>query len=241
MSTTPSRDLKPELKSKVLTTTVPAQFSGAIVYQAKFLKKDKYIALTFDDGPWLNSTTNVLKILHQNNIKGTFFTLGENIQKYPNLAMQIVVEGHTIGNHTWHHWYHFLNNQTAAYEIDRTANLIYQITGVTTTLFRPPGGILNNGPATYARKKNYTVVMWSDDSQDYRRPSINILVNRVLKQAKSGSIILMHDGGGNRSRTVAALPQIISRLKQQGYSFVTIPELLEIQSKEQNLQISKLH
>lgn len=155
--------------------------------------------------------------------------------------MQIVAEGHAIGNHTWHHWYHFLNQQTAAFEIDRTANLISQITGMSTTLFRPPGGILSNGPAAYARKKNYTIVMWSDDSQDYRRPSVNTLVNRVLKQAKPGGIVLMHDGGGNRARTVAALPQIISQLKQRGYSFVTIPELLEIQSKEQNLQTSKLN
>lgn len=95
---------------------------------------------------------------------------------------------------------------------------------------------MNNGVADYAKKHDYTVVMWSDDSIDYSRPSVPVIVNRVIKQAKPGGIILMHDGGGNRSQTIEALPQIITKLKVQGYSFVTIPKLLKMQASEQNMQ-----
>ncbi|GAB1544031.1 hypothetical protein NUACC21_67070 [Scytonema sp. NUACC21] len=233
-------NLNSQIKAKNVTLTVAPQFAGSIIYRAKLPKDEKYIALTFDDGPWSHSTDEILNILHQNDIKATFFMIGENIKQYPKLAARIVAEDHAIGNHTWHHWYRSLNNQTAAAEIENTSNLIYQITGTRTTLFRPPGGILKNGPAAYAKKQNYTIIMWSDDSQDYTRPSVKTLVNRVLKQSKPGGIILMHDGGGNRTRTVAALPQIISQLKQKGYKFVTILELLQIQSKEQNLQAFRL-
>jgi chitin deacetylase len=113
--------------------------------------------------------------------------------------------------------------------------------GVKTSLFRPPYGILNNGVADYAKKNNYAVLMWSDDSIDYRRPPVSRLVNNVLKDAKPGGIVLMHDGGGDRSHTVKALPQIITSLKQHGYKFVTIPELLEMQAKKSPLTTAQFH
>jgi Predicted xylanase/chitin deacetylase len=132
-----------------------------------------------------------------------------------------------------------MNQQAAAYEIDHTSDLIFQTTGVKTNLFRPPGGIMHNGVAAYARNKKYAIIMWSADSVDYRRPSPSVLLNRVLKESRPGGIVLMHDGGGNRSHTVAALPQIISKLRQQGYRFVTIPELLELQVKDEKLIANK--
>jgi chitin deacetylase len=224
-----------QAKLKGISYIIPPRFQGAIINQAKLPPKDKVIALTFDDGPWPGYTAQVLNILRENNIKATFFVVGQNLKNYPNLGKQIVAEGHVIGNHTWHHWYHFFNPQAAAFEIDNTSELISQITGAKTTLFRPPGGMLHNGLASYAKGKKYTVVMWSVDSVDYSRPSAPILTSRVLKASKPGSIVLMHDGGGNRSQTVAALPQMISKLRQQGYRFVTIPELLELQDKNYKL------
>jgi chitin deacetylase len=128
----------------------------------------------------------------------------------------------------------------AAQEIESTANLIYKITGVRTSLFRPPYGLLNNGVADYARQKRYVIVMWSVDPQDYRyKTSPQQLVNRIIPKIQPGSIVLMHDGGGNRSATVQALPQIISQLKQQGYRFVTVPQLLELKA-EADSRIAKL-
>ncbi len=217
----------------LLTFSVPEQFQGKVVKEAKLSGKDKVIALTFDDGPWPRWTEQILDILKKNNIKATFFMVGEVVQDYPQLAKQVVLDGHAIGNHTRTHPYHQFNEAGASEEIDRTAELIYKTTGVRTSLFRPPGGILTNGLAAYAQKQNNVVVMWSDDATDYRRPSPERLAHNVLRDAKPGGIVLMHDGGGNRSNTVAALPEIISELKKQGYKFVTLPELLEMQEQEQ--------
>ncbi|BAY76133.1 polysaccharide deacetylase [Nostoc linckia NIES-25] len=211
---------------------VPSRFQGTIIKEAKLAQAEKVIALTFDDGPWPESTKQVLDILKTNNIKGTFFVVGQNLKNYPELGKEIVAQGHIIANHTWHHWYHFFNQQAAAFEIDRTTDLIYQVTGVKTTLFRPPGGMMHNGLVGYAKGQKYTVVMWSADSTDYKQPPVPKLINNVLKDSRPGGIVLMHDGGGNRSRTVQALPEIISNFRKQGYRFVTVPELLEIEDKE---------
>ncbi|MBW4645086.1 MAG: polysaccharide deacetylase family protein [Goleter apudmare HA4340-LM2] len=228
-----------EASTKGLSSTVPARFQGATIADAKLAKDQKVIALTFDDGPWPQTTVQVLDILKQNDVKGTFFVVGQNVKNYPDLMKRIVADGHGIGNHTWHHWYHAMNPQTAAYEVENTTNLIYKTTGVKTGLFRPPGGMMHNGVAAYARNSKYAVVMWSSDSIDYSRPSVPKLINNVFRQAKPGGIVLMHDGGGNRSQTVQALPTIIENFRKQGYSFVTVSELLEMQDKHQKLIANK--
>ncbi|MBN3948573.1 MAG: polysaccharide deacetylase family protein [Nostoc sp. NMS7] len=224
-----------EAQVKGLSYPIPSSSQGVIINAAKLTQGKKVIALTFDDGPWPQTTEQVLDILRANNIKGTFFVIGQNLKNYPELGRQIVVQGHVIANHTWHHWYHFFNQQAAAFEIDRTADLIYQVTGVKTNLFRPPGGILHNGLVAYAKGQKYAVVIWSADSTDYKLPAVPKLINNVIKDSKPGGIVLMHDGGGNRSRTIQALPEIISNFKKQGYRFVTIPELLEMQDADQKL------
>ncbi|WP_414754431.1 polysaccharide deacetylase family protein [Anabaena sp. CCY 9910] len=224
-----------EAKTKGLSYAVPTRFQGATIKTAKLTHGQKVIALTFDDGPWPESTTQVLDILKQNNIKATFFVVGQNVKNYPDLLRRVAAEGHAIGNHTWHHWYHFMNPQVAAYEVNNTTNLIYQITGVKTDLFRPPGGMMNNGLVSYAKNNKYAVIIWSSDSMDYSRPSVPKLINNVFRLAKPGGIVLMHDGGGNRTQTVQALPEIIARFRKQGYSFVTVPELLEMQDKDEKL------
>jgi peptidoglycan-N-acetylglucosamine deacetylase len=213
---------------KGLSYSVPPSFQGATIGSAKLTPKQKVIALTFDDGPWPESTAQVLDILKQNQI-----VIGQNVKNYPDLLKREVAEGHAIGNHTWHHWYQFLNPQAAAYEIDHTADQIYQVTGIKTNLFRPPGGIMHNGVADYARNSKYAIILWSSDSVDYSRPAVPKLINNIFRKAKPGGIVLMHDGGGNRSKTVQALPEIIANFRKQGYSFVTIPELLEMQDKNQ--------
>ncbi|BBD67043.1 polysaccharide deacetylase [Nostoc commune NIES-4072] len=219
----------PPVKVENPTFTVPAKFQGKTVYKMQPSNNEKVIALSIDDGPWPKTTLEMLDILKQNDVKVTFFWVGQALQANPDIAKREVAEGHAIGNHTWHHWYRQMDEATAKSEIDRTADLIYKTTGVKTALFRPPGGFLNNGLAAYAKSQKDAVIMWSLTSADtdpHAKPQA--FVNNVLKGAKPGSIVLMHDGGGDRQRTVQALPQIISGLKQQGYRFVTIPELLKM-------------
>ncbi|WP_331000715.1 polysaccharide deacetylase family protein [Nostoc sp. NZL] len=232
-----SADAESITPAKDQMNEVPKPFQGTIIYQAKLKANEKVIALTFDDGPDPKNTVQILEILKKNNIKATFFMLGQMVKSFPQVAKQVAADGHVIGNHTWHHWYRHMDAATAANEINHTADIIYKTTGVKTTLFRPPGGFLNNGLADYAKNQNYAVMMWSQESGDAKRPSPQVptLVKNVLNNAKPGAIVLMHDGGGNRSRTVQALPQIINALKAQGYRFVTIIQLLEIQAQEKNL------
>lgn len=223
--------LPPPTKVENLTFNVPAKFQGKTVYKVQPSSSDKVIALTIDDGPWPKTTLEMLDILKQNDVKATFFWVGSALEANPKIAKQVVAEGHAIGNHTWHHWYRQMNEATAKSEIERTAQLINKTTGVKTLLFRPPGGFLNNGLAAYAKSQNYSVVMWSLTSADTDpRAKSQAFVNNVLKGAKPGAIVLMHDGGGDRYKTVQALPQIINGLKQQGYRFVTIPQLLELEN-----------
>lgn len=225
-----------DVKAKSLVFGVSTQFQGTIVSEAKLNGLDKVIALTFDDGPWPNTTARVLNILKQKGVKATFFWIGEALQNYPNIAKLVVADGHAVGNHTWHHWYHRMDEAIASREIDHTADLIYKITGAKTSLFRPPGGILHNGPPDYAKNHKYVVLMWSSEAQEFnRRASFQTLVRDVLKSAKSGGIVLLHDGGGNHHKTLEALPQIIDGLTKRGYRFVTVPQLLELQDKERGV------
>lgn len=225
------------LPERISIFAIPKEFEGKVIAETRLPTKEKVIALTFDDGPWPRTTEQVLDIFKQNDIKATFFWIGKNVKNYPDIAKRVVEDTHVIGNHTWHHWYRHMDAATATREIDDTAAVIYKTTGVKTSLFRPPGGILNNGPAGYAEKHDYAVMMWSADSRDwfYRRASPSILVNNVLKEAQPGGIVLLHDGGGDRSKTVQALPEIISGLRQRGYKFVTVPELLALKDKELKL------
>lgn len=225
-------ELEEQSKAELLNFSVPAEFQGKVEKQVKLPKKEKVIALTFDDGPWPRSTLQILDILKKNNIKATFFMVGEPLAEYPQIGQKVVADGHAIGNHTWHHWYGKMTLATVTREIDDTAALIYKLTGVKTAMFRPPGGVLNNGLVDYAKKHNYFVAMWSSDSTDYRRPSVPALIHNVLKDVQPGGMVLLHDGGGDRSRTVQALPKIIAELQKRGYKFVTVPELLQMKTKE---------
>lgn len=223
---------KSQLLTKVenLDFTVPAKYQAKTIYKVEPSNKEKVIALTIDDGPWPKTTAEMLDILKRNNVKATFFWVGSALQENPEIAKRVVAEGHAIGNHTWHHWYRKMDEATAKSEIEKTNDLIYKTTGVKTSFFRPPGGYLNNGLAAYAKSQKNSVVMWSVTSADTDpRAKYQVFVKNVIRDAKPGAIVLMHDGGGNRERTVKALPAIVSGLKQQGYRFVTVPELLKME------------
>jgi chitin deacetylase len=234
--------LTKENKARRLNFAVPVQFQGKTVRDVQFSRKNKAstqetlikpIALTFDDGPWPTTTSQILDVLKKNDVKATFFIVGRQVQMYPQLLQAVVAAGHAIGNHTWSHQYSQYSESAAAHELDETAALVYKTTGVKTSLFRPPAGILNNGLVAYAHKKKYSVVMWSVDSKDwrYRGTTAQGLLENVLKDVQPGGIVLLHDGGGDRSATLEALPKLITELKKRGYTLVTVPELLEMADK----------
>jgi peptidoglycan/xylan/chitin deacetylase (PgdA/CDA1 family) len=211
--------------------TVPPQFQGQVVYEATPpANAPKVVALTFDDGPWATTTDQILDILQKNNIKATFYWVGKALQENGEIAKKVVAQGHAIGNHTWQHLMDNMDELTAAEELGNNAKLIYQTTGVRTALMRPPGGNLGGELVNYAKKQGYMPTMWSADSSDYL-VSTPLIIDNVLSNTKPGGIVLMHDGGGDRSPTVEALPQIITSLQRQGYQFVTVPELMNMQAQ----------
>lgn len=227
-----------QLETQRFTYTIPEQFQGKTIKEVSLPGEQKVIAFTFDDGPWPKSTQQILDILKDNDIKGTFFWVGSALKNHKDIAKEVVNEGHVVANHTWSHRYHKYSAAGATEEIESNNKLIEELTGVESPLFRPPGGVLDNGLVDYVLKQNHVNVMWSVDSQDWKASSDKIIDN-VLKQAKPGGIILMHDGGGDRSGTVKALPIVIQKLKEQGYTFVTVPELLQL-ADQKSVEQSKL-
>jgi peptidoglycan/xylan/chitin deacetylase (PgdA/CDA1 family) len=219
-------------------SAAPQEFVGKVVHSGELADNQKVVALTFDDGPWETSTEQVLDILKQNNIHATFYMVGQQLQKHPDLARLVAAGGHALGNHTWRHPIADLDLATAAQEVGNTARLIYQITGIRTNLFRPPGGNLTGELVPYAQRQRYSINLWSVESNDYYLGS-PLIVDNVLRGVKPGSIVLMHDGGGDRAATIQALPQIITALRQRGYRFVTVPELLALQSRTQAIAAAK--
>lgn len=190
----------------------------------------KVIALTFDDGPNPNYTPKILDLLKEYQARATFFVTGTQVKKYPQIAKRQVLEGHELGNHTYGHpKMSALGAQQIVKELIRTEQAIVAATGKQPPrLFRPPGGYLDPVLVTGARQAGYTTVLWSfhQDTQDWNRPGVSKIVNKVVHSARRGDIVLLHDHGGNRSQTVRALKRILPELQKRGYRFVTVSELL---------------
>jgi peptidoglycan-N-acetylglucosamine deacetylase len=221
-----------------IVDSLPMDFDVPTSFQAKTIKDapvpagEKVIALTFDDGPWPETTEKVLAALKKENVKATFYMVGQPLKSFPELGKKVLADGHVIANHTLHHWYKQMSPLVAQREIEDTQQIIRDILKVETAYFRPPGGVLTNGLVAYAQKQGQSVNMWSVDSNDShpKRPSPEAMLKTILAQATPGGIVLMHDGGGSHDNTARAVPQIIIKLREQGYRFVTVPELLEISS-----------
>ncbi|BCL81862.1 polysaccharide deacetylase family protein [Ktedonobacteria bacterium brp13] len=186
-----------------------------------------WVALTFDDGPNPTYTPQILQVLAANNAHATFFEIGQLVQSNPGLARLVVQNGNVIGNHTWDHpSLTTLTPAAQASELIRASTAIENVTGMTPTLFRPPYGATNAQVEAVAAAQQMATVLWSVDTADWQLPGVQRIVTAALNGAHNGSIIMMHDGGGNRSQTVAALSQIIKGLQARGYALVTVPELV---------------
>ncbi len=181
--------------------------------------RHKWVALTFDDGP-SPYTGDVLRILDHNHVKGTFFQIGQQVPAYAGLDRKILAHGHELANHSWRH-----AMGPGKADLRQTSDVIERATGFRPCMFRPPGGYLPSSTAAAASALHMVSVIWDVDTRDWTTPGSGSIYS-VATSGGRGSIVLMHDGGGPRSQTVAALPGIIHRYKSRGYRMKTMTQLL---------------
>jgi peptidoglycan-N-acetylglucosamine deacetylase len=197
------------------------------------------IALSFDDGPDPNWTPKILDVLKEKKVSGTFFVIGDSANRYPDIVKREFAEGHQIGNHTFTHPpFENISHAEIKWQLNLTERLLESTLGVKSILFRPPYGIDHQpeyaeevAQLPIAQEMGYLIVGQRIDPNDWRQiggkqvPAQQIVEN-VLLQADKGNIVLFHDGGGDRSQTVEALPQVIDALRAKGYQLVPVPELI---------------
>jgi peptidoglycan/xylan/chitin deacetylase (PgdA/CDA1 family) len=183
------------------------------------------VALTFDDGPWPHTTEQILAILTQRRAPATFFVVGRQVQRYPELVRQELAAGMAVGSHSWSHPQPFDRLPAARVrdELTRGRRTLRPL-GVHAVGFRPPGGAASRTVLATAQELGDRTVLWSVDPADWH-PGVTAdqLVWRMLAAARPGAIVLLHDGGGDRSATVAALPAIIDGLRRLGLTLTVVP------------------
>lgn len=200
---------------------------------------EKVIALTFDDGPSRRYTPPILDILKEKGAKASFFVLGSSAALEPEILKRVYAEGHDIGNHTFTH--PDLSEIPSAQldlELNATQRVLEAKLGIRTVLFRPPF-VKDIEPETHSQARTlqasaalgYITIGQRIDPLDWGRPGVDEIVRRTVSYAakQSGNVVLLHDGGGDRTQTIAALPRIIDELRVQGFRFVTLHELLGLQ------------
>ena len=185
------------------------------------------VALTFDDGPEPPFTDEILDQLELTGTPATFFVIGKKAKQWPHLIERMAAAGHIVGNHTQHHRHPYLQPFAARQGIIDGAATIERILGKRPRWLRPPWGLYPAWLWGPTRATGQTPVAWTVEALDFLRPGSEMIAKRIVRAARPGSIILLHDGGGDRSQTVGALPMIISGLRRQGYQFVTLAELIE--------------
>lgn len=216
VATTPSAtpDATPD-KPKATQTAKPKQTSQG----------RKMIALTFDDGPGIH-TARLLDLFQKYGGKGTFFVLGNLIDRRPEVLVRMRNEGHQIASHGWdHRQLTKLNRQNIKNQLMMTRAKIYDVTGVDPLIMRPPYGSCNDTVKAVGKELGISFVNWSVDTLDWKTKNVNSIYNEIVKSSKNGSIILCHDIYGT---TVDAMEKVIPMLIEEGYELVTIDELMAV-------------
>ncbi len=185
----------------------------------------KRVALTYDDGP-STYTPAFLRELRRLGVPATFFVIGQQVSANAALVRSILRSGSMVANHSWSHPDMGAGGAAASTQLREANAAVRRATGFTPCLFRPPYGSTGADLVSRANAQGMTSVLWSVDPLDWRTPGTGSIVSTVLRQASGGAIILSHDGGGPRSQTLAAMPQIVRTLKGRGYKFVTLTDLL---------------
>jgi peptidoglycan-N-acetylglucosamine deacetylase len=188
-------------------------------------KPEKAVAITFDDGPSL-LTPRVLDVLKEFKVHATFFLIGVQVQKYPKLVRKEVKAGMTLGNHSWSHPtrppFARLADAKALDEVELAQQAIDDAGG-TARLFRPPGGSFTEATTEMVRRHGMRTVLWTVDPNDWRHGrSAGAIASSVLSHVRPGSIVVLHDGGGNVANTLAALPAIIRGIRARGLHLVAL-------------------
>ncbi|BCB86146.1 polysaccharide deacetylase family protein [Phytohabitans suffuscus] len=194
----------------------PPTATGPI--ETRRLTGSKKVALTFDDGPHPTWTPKVLDLLRRNGVKATFCLVGTEVHQYPALVQRIVREGHTLCNHTWHHELDLGTKPEAEIRANLEATnreIRRAVPGAKIKFFRHPGGMWTAAAVKVSRELGMTALGWDVDPLDWKKPSSEAIRTRVINQARPGSIVLLHDGGGDRAATLAACPSIMGELKRK--------------------------
>lgn len=221
---TPNREELADIENELSGTA--ARFPGTFFYKGP--KNGLRAALTFDDGPDAVATSRVLDLLKKHGVRATFFLLGRNMPGHDEIVKRTVSEGHTVANHTMSHTdLRTLTEEQVYNELTSLENEIYNITGQRTALMRPPYGFVNDDNIRQLSEMGYKVIKWSVDTKDWRDMDIDKVLINTIPNLRDGSIILMHDYL-SQSVTLEVLPEIIRSLKSQGYTFVTVDELLGV-------------
>lgn len=190
---------------------------------------DKQVSLTFDDGPNPDATPRILDALREHDVKATFFILGAHAERWPDLVRRVVSEGHQIGNHGYfHEKLHLKSPFYVKRDIVLGKRAIERAGGSTPRFFRAPHGFRSPWVTSIAASLGERTIGWSLGVWDSDRPGVKAIVDRTIEGTKPGSIILLHDGdgynaNGDRMQTARAVPEIISRLRDNGFKFVTLP------------------
>ena len=188
----------------------------------------KLVALTFDDGPHKTHTKVILDTLDKYDVKATFFVVGTNAERFPDIVQYAADMGHEIGNHTYTHPnMKGISHSELQAELSKNEDLLFSICGVRTKLFRPPCGEMSDAVSSITEESGYKLVLWDVDTRDWEHRSKDAIVNSIKKNVKNGSVILMHDFIGGETHTPEALSEIIETLQKDGYEFVTVSELNE--------------
>lgn len=189
-------------------------------------KDGKYIALTFDDGPHDQVTQQILESLKQYDAKATFFMLSNNVKYYPDIANQVLKDGHELANHSESHVnLNATNKKRIDDELLNSKTVIEEVTGITPSLFRPPYGEYNQKVIDLANDSDQSIILWSIDTLDWKSRNAKSIYNITINKARPGAIVLMHD---IHQTTADALPLVLNELSKQGYEFVTVSELLTL-------------
>lgn len=205
------------------TESEPGRDFASKSSEAVDCSEEKCVALTFDDGPAPTTTPKLLDILAREEVPATFFVLGSQVEKYPEIVKRAALESHEIGNHTWKHdRLTSLPSKAARKDLDKTNRMIEKASGTAPTLLRPPYGSTNKKVAKVAKQSGLAVILWDVDSRDWEHRDPKKTVKEA-NAAQDGSIILLHD---IHDSTIGAVPNVIKALRKQGFSFVTVSDLV---------------
>jgi len=192
----------------------------------------RQLALTFDDGPNDPHTLRLLEVLAKHEVKATFFMIGRFVAERPEIARAVSQAGHIIGNHTYTHPnLFFASGAQLARELDDCEKALADAVGEHANLFRPPWGFRRPATLRAAAGRGLSTVMWSVSAKDWKVKTAEAIEQLAASQITGGDVILLHDGGHrqmgvDRAPTVAATERLIARYKGEGYSFVTVPEMM---------------